>query len=189
MGCVRAAVCVVIACGSAMGGVTLSGFATADNAFVGYVSTAADVAGTEFVRGNNWPSTFFGSVVIDAPGSYYLHVRAQDLGRPEMFIGAFTLSEGGTFGNGGSRLVTNTTDWVVSTSGFGVGAAAPVDLGANGAGPWFNFASIDSDARFIWSREYADGVAYFSARFEVVPGVGAGGVLAMSGLVCVRRRR
>lgn len=173
---------------SALAENTLLGFATADNGFAASISTSPTLAGTPWFSGDSWPTTFTNSIVLTEAGTYYLHVRAQDFGRPEMFIGRFTLSgPDATFANGTQVLVTNTADWVVSTTGFGVNTTAPTFLGDNGAGPWGSFPSMP-DAAFIWAPQYDQGIAYFSAQFTIVPAPGAlalGGI----GLIAVGRRR
>ncbi len=182
----QAAVAGTISLGSAV----LSASMTVDNSFEASISTSPTAAGTVFLSGSNWPSTFTGSQLVSGPGTYYLHVRAQDSGRPEMFIGRFTLTGlGATFANGTQELVTNITDWVVSTSAFGVDTTAPIFLGDNGASPWGNFVAMGSSADFIWSPQYVNGVAFFTASFTIVPSPAAATLLGLSGLVAARRRR
>lgn len=173
-----------------LGSAVLSASMTADNSFEASISTSPTAAGTVFLTGNNWPTTSVGSQLVNGPGTYYLHVRAQDFGRPEMFIGRFTLSGiGATFANGTQELVTNISDWVVSTSGFGVETSAPTFLGDNGSGPWGTFAAMGSNADFIWSPQYVNGIAFFTASFTIVPTPAAATVLGLGGLVAARRRR
>lgn len=172
------------------GSANLVGFATVDNSFAISVSTSPTTAGTPWFSGSNWQSTFSGSLLISTPGTYYIQVFAQDLGRPEMFIGRFTLAGlGATFANGTQELLTNTSDWVVSISGFGIDTTAPIFLGDNGAGPWGTVASMGSNADFIWAPQYANGQAFFTASFTVVPTPGAVAMLGLGGLVAARRRR
>lgn len=178
----------VLASSAALAQVTLSGSATADNLFTASVSTSATDAGTAWFSGNSWPTTYTSTTNISEPGEYFLHVRAQDQGRPEMFIGRFTLTGiNATFANGTQTLVTNATDWEVSTVGFGLTANDPVVIGPNGISPWGPYAAMP-EASFIWAPVYADGVAFFTARFTVVP---APSVIALAGagLIAVRRRR
>lgn len=113
-------------------------------------------------------------------------MQAQDLGRPEMFIGRFTLSGASTFANGTQELLTNATDWVVSNTGFGDNTTAPIVIGANGISPWGFFAN-QPGAQFIWAPQYAQGFAYFTASFTIIPApTTAAGLL---GLVALRRKR
>lgn len=169
--------------------VTVSGFATADNAFQASISTSPTDAGTPWFSGSSWPTTFSGSTVITEPGTYFLQVRAQDFGQPQMFIGLFTLTgSDATFANGTQELRTNTIDWVVSTEGFGVNTTAPSLIGPNGF-YWGTFASMPG-ADFIWAPQYANGVAFFTASFTVVPAPGAAlAMIAGLGIVSGRRRR
>lgn len=172
---------------SALAQVTLTGFATADNAFQASISTSPTSAGTPWFSGNNWPSTFSSSIDVSAPGTYFLQVAAQDFGRPEMFLAQFLMSGDGAFSNGGQVLVTNATDWVVSNSGLGVDTTAPLVVGNNGAGPWGFFPQMGPDAQFLWSPQYT-GVAYFTATFTVAPAPGAAVALGAC-VLGVRRRR
>lgn len=167
--------------------IILAGSATADNLFAASVSTSATAPGTVWLSGNNWPSTFSGSTEITEAGTYYLHVFAQDQGRPEMFIGRFTLTGQSAFANGTQELLTNATDWVVSTSNPGVDTTAPIIIGPNGSGPWGTYSSMPG-ASFIWAPQYANGIAYFTASFTVIPApaTAAAGLL---GLVSLRRKR
>jgi len=167
--------------------VTISGFATADNAFQASISTSPTDAGTPWFSGSSWPTTYSGSTVITEPGTYFLQVRAQDFGQPQMFIGLFTLTgSDATFANGTQELRSNTIDWVVSTEGFGVNTTAPSLIGPNGFF-WGTFASMPG-ADFIWAPQYANGVAFFTASFTVVPAPGALLPLA-GGLFAFSRRR
>jgi hypothetical protein len=167
--------------------ITLAGFATADNFFTASVSTSATAAGPTWFTGNSWPTTFSGTLDITDAGTYYLHVIAQDFGRPEMFIGHFTITGDGVFANGTQTLVTNDTDWVVSTSNPGVDTTAPIIIGPNGSGPWGSYSNMPG-ASFIWAPQYANGIAYFTASFTVIPAptTTAAGLL---GLVALRRKR
>jgi hypothetical protein len=185
-----AAFAVGTAAASTLADVTLSGVATVDNVFQAFVSTSpTDPGPTPWLTGNNWPTPSSGSIDITAAGTYYLHVFAQDLGRPEMFLGRFTLSStDGVFSNGTQTLLTNTTDWVVSNVGFGVSTTAPLALGPNGTGPWGLFVDMPG-ADFIWAPEYANGIAYFSTQFTVVPAPGAAAIVAGGLLMLGRRRR
>jgi hypothetical protein len=164
------------------------GWATADNALAVSISTSPTTAGTPVFSGDSWGTTYNGQLLISTPGTYYLQVRAQDFGQPEMFIGRFTLSGFGQFANGTQELVTNPSDWVVSTSGFGVATTAPAVLGPNGAGPWGNFPQMGT-GQFIWAPQYVDGIAYFTAVFTVTPTPGAATALGIGGLLAARRRR
>jgi hypothetical protein len=188
-----AAVSCLALCGLAgvsVGAPTLNATMTVDNQFVASVSTSPTAPGTTFLTGNSWPTTSVGSFVFPGTGTYYLHVLATDLGRPEMFIGLFTITDpqGSTFANGGTQLVTNTTHWTVSNTSFGVNAVAPLDLGANGTSPWGNFSAMTSSARFLWAPTYTSTV-YFTTVINVVPTPTVTAGLAIGLLASTRRRR
>jgi hypothetical protein len=171
----------------ANGQVILAGSATADNLFRASISTSATTAGTNWFNGDSWPTTFSSSIEITDPGTYYLHVFAQDQGRPEMFIGRFTLTGQSAFANGTQELLTNATDWVVSNTGFGDNTTAPIIIGPNGSGPWGNFVAM-GNANFIWAPQYANGIAYFTASFTVLP-TPATAAVGLVGLFALRRKR
>ncbi|HYD00869.1 MAG TPA: hypothetical protein VEB22_06545, partial [Phycisphaerales bacterium] len=163
---IRSAACVLAAAvaAPAFAQVTLNASINVDNQFTAFISTSPILAGTEFLTGNSWPTTYSGNFVFPAGGTYYLHVLATDVGRPEMFIGTFSLANaaGSTFANGTTDLLTSPTDWVVSNTGFGAATTPAMDLGGNGAGPWGNFASQSPAARFLWAPNYTSTV-YFTA--------------------------
>jgi hypothetical protein len=168
---IRALAASVLCAGGVSADVTLTGFATADNQITASVSRTQGNVGRVFLSGNSWPQTFTGSITLTRTGTYYLQVRAQDFGRPEMFIGRFELdsSEGSFVGgaNGGRTLNTGVAGWTVNTTGFdGIPSAVRV-IGPNGSGPWGLFGTIGAEASFVWSQDYADGIAYFTAEIVV----------------------
>lgn len=186
---VCAAMC--IAAGSALGGVTtLSASMTADNQFTASISTSAGSAGSAFLSGTNWPSTYSGSTDLSAPGTYYLHIRAEDVGRPAMFIGNFSLSgTDATFANGTQNLLTsiNPGDWSAALDTYGGTDVGVVDIGPNGTSPWGNYAAM-GDARFIWATGSPTPlVAYFTTVITVVPAPGAAS-LVLLGLAAASKR-
>jgi hypothetical protein len=138
---------------------------TVDNQFTAYLSTADNVQGTQIGTGNNWPTTYQFSAALTPNVTNYLHIVGTDTGPPAMFIGEFTLSNFAfEFANGTQTLLTNTANWQVSTTGFGVGYVAPSDLGGQGTSPWGNFPLIDAAARFIWHPVGPGNTVYFSAQ-------------------------
>ena len=166
---------------------TLNASLTADNLFTAYISTDDSLAGTAFASGASWPQTFNGSFDFLDAGTYYLHVAAVDQGLPAMFIGRFTLSgTDATFANGTQELLTNTTDWRVSSTGFNGVFGAPADLGPNGTSPWNSFPQMTT-AHFIWAPNNP-GTAFFSTTITVVP-TGSSAVLFSAGLLTMMRRR
>lgn len=181
----------VVAGPSLAGPIQLSATMTVDNGFTASISTDANTAGTTFLTGSSWPTTYVGSFNFTAPGTYYLHILAQDSGRPAMFIGSFALSStDATFSNGTQQLLTDasTGDWAASLTGFGGADVGVQDLGANGTSPWGTFASMGA-ARFIWANGNPTPLtAYFTTVITVVPAPASLGGLALGGLVAMRRR-
>src|SRR4051812_37986491 len=114
---------------------------TVDNAFTTYLSTSDTVQGTQIGFGNSWPSLQNFSSLLTPGVTNFLHIVAQDFGAPAMFIGDFTLSDAGfQFSNGTQHLLTNTTNWGFSNTGFTGSYSTPLDEGPNGTGPWGSFA-------------------------------------------------
>lgn len=180
---------------SASAQVTLNGAFAVDNGFTAYISTSPTLQGTAWLSGNNWPSTITGNTVINAAGTYYLHVIAFDQGGPRMFLGEFSLQNAGGFtgtftANGGTSLLTNSTDWVVSDTGLGQNTFAPIDQGGNviGAPTWGQRPNISANARFVWGNLNTSTV-YFSTTIRVIPAPTALGMLALGGLMASRRCR
>lgn len=156
---------------------TLSGNLTADDAFTAYLSTDDSVTGTPLVSGNSWPSAQSFSATLTPGNTYYLHIAAKDVfGAPSAFLGSFSLSDTNfTFANGTQTLVSNSVDWGVNATGFGLAYNTPYDgFGANGVGPWGTMSSIASDARWIWTGPSGTvGDAYFTTTITAVPEPGA----------------
>lgn len=184
---------VAVAASAASAQVTLNAFMTADNAFQASVSTDAAAAGpVNFLTGNNWAATFSGSTQFNAAGTYFLQILAQDFGPPASFVADLTLAAqpgwSATFSNGGTSLLSNTTDWVVSNQGFGVNAITPNPLGNNGVSPWGTRPNISPNALNIWHSSGSTTV-YFTTVITVVPTPGVAALLGLGGLVATRRRR
>jgi hypothetical protein len=174
----------------AFGQVTLNAAINVDNVYTAYISTSPTVDGTSFLSGASWSTTQTGNFVFPGAGTYYLHVLAIDQGPPAMFIGTFSLSNanGSTFSNGTTNLLTNSTDWVVSNTGFDVGTTAPLDIAGNGGGAWGNFPGQGASARFLWAPEFTSTV-YFTTVINVVPVPSSTVALGLAGLALARRRR
>ncbi len=133
----------------------LTGKVNIDNEFEVYLSTDNQTQGTLIASGTNWTQTYnFSSSILQAGQDYYLHVHARDTGGPAGFIGEFSLT--GTdhvFATGTSELITNTTNWNVSLTGWN-NYETPTDYGVRGDAPWFNNTTEDYDnARWIWSSD------------------------------------
>ncbi|MBL8492569.1 MAG: PEPxxWA-CTERM sorting domain-containing protein [Rhodocyclaceae bacterium] len=159
-----------LALSAGAGATTLSGKATADNEFWAYLSTSDSVLGSLIGTGNNWGATYsFTSGALVNGTDYYLHVVARDYGRPEAFLGQFTLSDAAfSFTNGTQSLLTGVTaDWKASAAASPAWAAptgTPVDRGVNGVGPWGFHGPISASAHWIWSADYGTGTTYFSTK-------------------------
>lgn len=159
-----------LALSAGAGATTLSGKATADNAFWAYVSTSDSVLGTLIGSGDNWGATYsVASGPLASVKEQYLHIVARDYGRPEAFLGEFTLSDAAfSFENGTQSLLTGATaEWKASAagaSGWLAPTGTPVDRGVNGVGPWGYHRLISGSAHWIWSAEYGTGTTYFSAK-------------------------
>lgn len=174
---------------------SISAAMTVDNIFTTYISTNDSVLGTQIGTGTNWGVTYNFSGALTSGVTNYLHVVAGDQGGPAAFIGQFTLSDTGfSFANGTQSLLTNTTNWQGSETGFGSNYQTPIDLGANGVSPWGSRAGISSSARWIWVRDTQNvDLAYFSATITS-NSVPDGGMtvallgLAVAGLASLRRK-
>ena len=146
---------------------------TCDNLFGLYFSTDDSVLGTLMLSGDNWPSTYSGAFDLTSGVVNYLHVVAANQGGPAALIGDFILTDGSfLFANGTSSMVTSTTDWLVSDSGFGQDYYTPVFMGDNGASTWGFRTGISADADWIWGNAQTE---YFSAQVlpTVVPEPGS----------------
>lgn len=166
---------------SAMGQVNLSALMVADDSFQASISTDPNAAGKNFLSGSNFNSTFSGSTTLPGPGTYYLHIRAEDFGGQRMMSGLFTLDNPlATFSNGSSTLLSGISSWTVSDTGFGISPVAPVVV-PNG---WGVRPGLES-AAYIWHPSSGP-VAYFTAEITVVP---APASLTLLSLFALGRRR
>lgn len=173
---------------------TLSGTATADDAFNLYISTSDNVAGTSLLsrpNGSNdeWKTPLSFTNVALTPGTYWLHAEAWDVKQQIAgFLGDFTLTGWATFSNGNQSLLTNTANWTVS-SAWGLNDLTPtLSTGAGGTGlndgtGLWGFASplsgISTNAAWIWSNNGMDLAPnynqppflnrYFSTKITVTP--------------------
>jgi hypothetical protein len=95
----------------------------------------------------------------------YLHIEAANTGGPAAFIGQFLLDDTAFhFANGTQILLSDTANWQVSSTGFGVAYVAPADLGADGSDPWGDTANVDGAAHFLWHPDGSPTTpVYFSA--------------------------
>ena len=143
----------------------LSGTLHVDNSFEVYISTDDSVEGVLISSGNSWPTAYTFLTTLSAGQEYYLHVKAADSGGAAGFLGDFELSGSNhTFSNGLATLNTNTTDWVVSKTGWSNYVPAS-SYGVNGVSLWGNRPAVDSSAEWIWSSDNnADNLNYFSIK-------------------------
>lgn len=161
-----------------------------DNGFEVYLSTDNSTTGIPIGSGNYWPTTYNGSSSTLTPGqTYYLHVYGYDQGGIAGFLGQFTLS--GTdhvFANGTNNLLTNTSDWQASSTGWNT-YSAPTSWGTNGVYPWGTLPNIEGTATWIWAGDAdANDNAYFTTTIQAVPepsssmliGLGGLGIMAMT---------
>jgi MSHA biogenesis protein MshQ len=146
----------------------VSGTFYVDDSFEVYISTDDNVQGTLISSGSDAEAPFTLTTGLTPGEVYYLHIKAMDSDSIAGFIGDFTIA--GTehrFSNGLTTLSTNTSDWVVSKTGWS-GYVAASSYGANDAGPRPNRADISASAEWIWSSdEEADNLTYFSSTIMV----------------------
>ena len=147
----------------------IQGAINVDNYHTVYISTDDNVQGVNVSSNNNWNSTDTFSSVLTAGTNYFLHVKATNYGGPAAILGSFNLDGSDhLFSNGFDNIVTNTTDWGVSASGWG-GYGAATSYGANGVSPWGYQSGVASAAEWIWTSSYANGdVRYFTLAINAV---------------------
>lgn len=143
-----------------------------DNTFRLYVSTSDATLGTLMGSGVDWPTTYTSSALLAANTTQYIHLVATNQGGPGGFLGMFTLSDNAfAFDNGTQTLLTNPTDWMQNTTGFGNASSAAVAEGSNGVGPWGLRGGYGANSpTWIWNYVSNNGndfqTVYFSARIN-----------------------
>ena len=172
----------------------LSGGLNVDNGYAAYISTDDSVQGTLVSAANNWYSTYnFSGVNLSAGQNYFLHIFAYDQGGIAGFLGEFNLTGSDhVFSNGLNTLLTNTTDWDVSTSGWG-GYQDASYLGNNGVSPWGTRSGVSSNADWIWSQDaHNHNEVYFTTAITAAavsePGAMMLFGLGLAGLMFARKQ-
>ncbi len=171
---------------------TLTAVLTCDDDYEAYISTNDSVQGTLFMENFGiWNSIETGSTALTAGVENYLHIRARNNGGNQMIIGQLTLSDADfSFDNNTQFNVSNTTDWRLSRTGWGLNNLTAIDLGPDGTSPWGNQAGIDNSARFIWSETpFNTDDHYWSIRLTPVPEPATMSVLALAAVAAIRRRK
>ncbi len=125
-----------------------------DNLYSIYVTTDDNSEGTQFGSGNNWTLAQNHTTSLTPGVINYIHVKADDVGGPEFFLGDFSLTGGFKFANGTQSAKSNATDWKVSSGGWS-GYGTPLELSAgNSHGIWGSIGGISSGAKYIWSNPW-----------------------------------
>jgi hypothetical protein len=155
-------------CGSAQA-TTLTSEINMDNGFYVYLSTSDSEQGTLVYSGNDWYTTLTNTYSLTDGVTYYLHVLAYDQGGYAGFLGEFSLSDNNyTFSNGTTTLLTNASDWLVSTTGWSnYTSVTTYGQNTSATSPWGladgTQADISSSAYWIWSaNNYSADVVYFT---------------------------
>ncbi len=172
---------------------TLTAVLTCDNDYEAYISTDDNVEGTLFMENlGAWNSVETGSTSLTAGVENYLHIRARNTGGPQMIIGQLTLSDADfAFDDNTQFNVSNTGDWRLSRTGWGLNNLTAIDFGPDGTSPWGNQVGIDNSARFIWSETAVNtDEHYWSIRLTpAVPEPATMSILALGAVAAIRRRK
>jgi len=167
----------------------ITGELNVDNQHWVYLSTDDNTQGIEISSGNNWTVTDTFSTNLTAGTDYFLHINAQDVGGIAAFLGNFSLGNDHLFSNGLTEILTNTTNWKVSTSGWNSYVDATMVNGTNGVSPWGTRSAIDSNATWIWSSDAQnDNNVYFSLAITAVPEPSTFAIFAL-GMIGLASRR
>ena len=164
MSIIRIVICLAIVA-SCVSATNISANMSVDDALYAYISTSDATLGTLIGSGtNSWFSTYSFGTALTPGVTNYLHIVASDVyGLPSMLIGDFTLSDAGFhFSNGTQFLITDTTHWGASVTGFGGAYSTPLDEGVNGTSPWGSYSGINTSARYIWLDPVGGATRYFS---------------------------
>lgn len=173
----------------------LTGGLNVDNGYTAYISTDDSISGTTLSSAVNWVDTqSIGTVDLTVGQDYFLHILADNITGPAGFLGDFSLSGSNhMFSNGNTFLTTNTTDWLVSASGWG-SYGAVTSYGTNGVSPWGDRTGVNSSAEWIWLpsvQNYQN--AYFTTQISATSAVPEPSIIALMlgglGLVGFMTRR
>lgn len=176
---------------------TVSLTGTADDSFVAYLSTDLTLDSTDIRFASGTIGTYTtSSATLDGSSSYLLVEAVNTIGNGTgyaQFVAALSLSDAGyTFSNGSGQLVTNTSDWLASTSNnlSGAGYATQV-AGADSTRPGDLAAAVG-----IWTPSTTENsTVYFATQLTAaaVPEPESAmlmlGGLAALGLVARRKAR
>lgn len=162
---------------------TLTGNMTVDNTFEVYLSTSDSVQGTLIRSGTDWKTTYSLASSLTPGQDYYLHIKGTDLGVLAGFLGDFVITgKDHQFSNGLNTLSTNTTDWLVSTTGWSNYQSVSA-YGNNQVQPWGPRPNIERSAQWIWSANNpADINAYFSTKISARFACSVTGTLNAAGI-------
>ncbi len=156
----------------------VDGIVTADNEFEAYLGTVVTTQGSTSLGSSIlWTSPVtLSTTMLVAGQTNYIQIVARNVAgggsNPAMLIGEINLD--GTdweFANETQTLLTNTTDWTASATGFGVSPVTLQDLGARGTSPWTNpnLNVIDATARHIWPLGEQANLGDFYFWAEIIP--------------------
>lgn len=144
-----------------------------DNQHWVYLSTDNNVEGEFLSNVYGWQTTDTFSKPLTSGTDYFLHVKVKNDTGPAGFIGDFSLDGlEHVFGNGSNSVVTNATDWAVSTTGWG-NYSTTTSQGLNGTSPWYAYASdVDANAHWIWDNSVSNyETVYFTIAINAVDAV------------------